>query len=236
MHDVALFPLPRVLFPQAPLTIHVFEARYRTMIEHCLTHALPWAVVLVEAATHHSGEIRDTAAMTEWLGTFSVDADDEYPAILPHVVATTAHIHENRRFADGRFLLQCHGDQRIRLTGLTQRTPYLIARAEPWPSESSPAAKAATIAIHDLHERFWRTLTRIGGRDQTPVPQLSTDPVQLSWQLAEHMHIDEARKQEWLCMSTALRIRSMIRALRAELATYPTQAPTAEYPTPWSWN
>jgi hypothetical protein len=68
------------------------------------------------------------------------------------------------------------------------------------------------------------------------VPQLSTDPVQLSWQLAEHMHIDEARKQEWLCMSTALRIRSMIRALRAELATYPTQAPTAEYPAPWSWN
>lgn len=235
MHDVALFPLPRVLLPQAPITLHVFEARYRTMIEHCLTRALPWAVVLVEPATHHSAEIRDSAAMTEWLRMFPDDTD-EYPDMLPHTVATTVHIDKHLRLADGRFLLEGRGDLRIRLSGLTQRTPYLIARAEPWHSETSPAAKAATIALHDLHERFWRTLTRIGGRDHTPIPVLSADPVQLSWQLAEAMHIDEARKQEWLCMSTALRIRSMIRALRAELATYPAQAPATEYPAPWIWN
>jgi Lon protease-like protein len=205
------------------------------MIEHRLSNALPWAVVFVEAAAQHSGEVRDQAHMRLWLDAH-LNVDDEYPDMLPHTVATTVHIEEHRRFSDGRFLLYGHGDVRIRLTGITQRTPYLIASAEPWPSESSPAAKAATVAMHDLHQRFWRTLARIGGRDQTPVPQLSSDPVQLSWQLAELMHIAESRKQEWLCMSTALRIRSMIRALRAELATYPMHAPSIEYPAPWSWN
>jgi Lon protease-like protein len=36
MERLPLFPLPLVLFPGAPLPLHVFEPRYRQMVAHCV--------------------------------------------------------------------------------------------------------------------------------------------------------------------------------------------------------
>ena len=34
--ELALFPLAIVLFPQAPMPLHIFEPRYRRLVEDCL--------------------------------------------------------------------------------------------------------------------------------------------------------------------------------------------------------
>ena len=42
---IPLFPLDTVLFPGAPLPLHIFEQRYREMIEICITDKTPFGVV-----------------------------------------------------------------------------------------------------------------------------------------------------------------------------------------------
>jgi Lon protease-like protein len=235
MDEIALFPLPRVVFPHAPLALHVFEERYRAMIDTCLRDQQSFAIVLVEASVTHSGELRDQQRMQHWLDQHP-NYGDEYPNYLPHVVGTSIIIGEHLRLEDGRYLLRCEGHERIRITGITQRTPYLIATYEPWLSEPTAAARAAAIATHDIYQRYWRILDQIGGRDETHIVELAADPVDMSWQLADLLQIDMVRKQEWLCMTPALRLRSMIAAIRAELQTYPDRAPTHTAHSPWSWN
>ncbi|MFN5059239.1 MAG: hypothetical protein ACK5GU_04890, partial [Chloroflexota bacterium] len=70
---------------------------------------------------------------------------------------------------------------------------------------------------------------------QTPV-DLALDAAEMSWQLAHMLQVDEVRKQEWLMMSTAQRLRSIITAIRAETQTLPKEAPHGSHVGPWSWN
>lgn len=234
MHELALFPLPLVLMPHAPLTLHVFEPRYRQLISNCISYKLPFGVVLVEPATQFSGEFTDRLAMGEWLNRFENEGD-EYPDYLPHTVCTTAVIAEHVQLEDGRFLLQCVGGERVRLTGLSRRSPYLVAQVEPWPAEVTPAAKAAAVALTEIYGRYWRAVHRATGIEQTPV-DLALDAAEMSWQLAHMLQVDEVRKQEWLMMSTAQRLRSIITAIRAETQTLPKEAPHGSHVGPWSWN
>ena len=43
---IPLFPLDVVLFPGAPLPLHIFEPRYKQMIRRCLTMKLEFGVIL----------------------------------------------------------------------------------------------------------------------------------------------------------------------------------------------
>ncbi len=46
MAVIPLFPLNVVLFPSVPLPLHIFEERYRAMINHCIESKTPFGVVL----------------------------------------------------------------------------------------------------------------------------------------------------------------------------------------------
>ncbi|MFP4378565.1 MAG: LON peptidase substrate-binding domain-containing protein [Spirochaetales bacterium] len=46
MAVIPLFPLNLVLFPSVPLPLHIFEERYRAMINHCIETETPFGVVL----------------------------------------------------------------------------------------------------------------------------------------------------------------------------------------------
>ncbi len=43
-----LFPLDTVLFPGMVLPLHIFEPRYREMINHCIDEQCEFGVVLIE--------------------------------------------------------------------------------------------------------------------------------------------------------------------------------------------
>jgi Lon protease-like protein len=45
-HWLPLFPLRLVLFPGETLPLHIFEARYRAMLEHCQATGDPFGVIL----------------------------------------------------------------------------------------------------------------------------------------------------------------------------------------------
>jgi Lon protease-like protein len=86
-----MFPLGVVLFPGMALPLHIFEARYREMIQDCLRHGQEFGVVLIERGSEVGG------------GDQRSD------------VGTVAHITEAAQLPDGRWALLAVGTRRIRV-------------------------------------------------------------------------------------------------------------------------
>lgn len=95
---VALFPLDLVLLPQQPLPLHIFEPRYRQMIDNELDGAGQVAVATIDRSRGGGAPGTDT------LGR---------PAIRPVVCVGQIVTHE--RMPDGRFNLVLHGLCRARI-------------------------------------------------------------------------------------------------------------------------
>ena len=103
--ELPLFPLHTVLCPGVALPLHVFEERYRRMVERCVESGGPFGVVLIR-------EGRETGPLDGRISR----------------IGTTAVIREVGRLPDGRFDLMTVGGRRFRIETLTDsEEPYLIA-------------------------------------------------------------------------------------------------------------
>ena len=105
---IPIFPLPQVvLFPEAILPLHVFEPRYRAMVQHCM-------------ATHGAMVIAQV-----------IPGEDEHgrPRISP--VAGGGIVIEHQPLADGRANIVLRGRARLRLEELDPEDsrPFRMARA-----------------------------------------------------------------------------------------------------------
>jgi uncharacterized protein len=103
-----IFPLATVLVPGLVLPLHVFEPRYRVLVEALM--ALP------EGATRQFGVIA--------LRSGTESGQPGTPDL--HAVGCTAELREVTPYADGRFDIVGVGETRFRLTGLDAEagTPY----------------------------------------------------------------------------------------------------------------
>lgn len=104
--DIPLFPLQTVLFPGMPIHLHIFEKRYRLMIQRCLQKDLTFGVVLLRKSTD-----TDTSEQT-------------YP------IGCTAKIVDIETLKDGRFYLTALGESRFRINDITTMTPYMMGSVE----------------------------------------------------------------------------------------------------------
>ena len=82
---LALFPLHTVLFPGMALPLHIFEPRYRQLVDHCLETNSAFGVVLIQSGREVGG-----------------------PAI-PHTIGTTARITAAERLPDGGLNIEAVG-------------------------------------------------------------------------------------------------------------------------------
>lgn len=64
MFDLPLFPLQLVLFPLQSLALHIFEERYKEMINHCIATDSPFGIVLLEQGAAEEGRSRVEAKLT----------------------------------------------------------------------------------------------------------------------------------------------------------------------------
>lgn len=209
-----LFPLDTVLFPGAPLPLHIFEERYRLMISRCLEQKTPFGVVLIQ-----SGEQVGGPATTYSIGT-------------------TAQIEKSERLDDGRYLIYTQGERRFRVQYALQRTPYIVASVALLPEESGAGIVDQARELHALHERYWQRVAHATGF-MNEVEDLSQEAVEMSYQLAHRLQVDNWRKQRWLEADVSTRLREITVVLRAELALLPN-APSGKEPGEWfgpgSWN
>lgn len=106
MVRLSLFPLNTVLFPRQTLPLHIFEDRYKLMMERCIDENAPFGVVLIK-----SGE--EVGGLAE-----------------PYDIGTTAQIARIQRLPDGRLNLITLGRRRFRILELDHSEPYLAAEVE----------------------------------------------------------------------------------------------------------
>ena len=104
--EMPLFPLRTVLFPGMPLPLHVFEERYKLMINECMDHGRPFGVVLIKEGPEVGG-----------------------PAI-PHRVGTSAIITQTKKLEGDRLSIVSVGYQRFRIHSMVQEHPFLTAKVE----------------------------------------------------------------------------------------------------------
>jgi uncharacterized protein len=191
-----MFPLGRVLFPTQPLLLHVFEPRYRVMVDRCLSADSRFGVVLITRGSEVGG-------------------GDERAS-----VGTLTAIEHAQCLADGRWVLGVRGIGRIRVvtwlpddphpqaeivepdghpmsrrdgegaarTGDTSSPPVSTAPA----SESAPPASAPSASPSFSHllqqavaavRRTRALASELGLSTTVPVElQLNEDPATATWQ------------------------------------------------------
>src|SRR5215510_3379524 len=99
--EISLFPLPNlVLFPNIIVPLHIFEERYKLMINSCVDSNEVFGLVLLRSGAEEESE--DTI----------------------HRVGVTARIVEVERLEEGRMNILCEGETRFRIFRLTQQAPF----------------------------------------------------------------------------------------------------------------
>jgi Lon protease-like protein len=100
LSDIPLFPLNVVLLPGAPLPLHIFEERYKQMVNECLESESEFGMVLAdESGTRRVG---CTARIVELV----------------------------ERYEDGRMLILVEGSRRFRLNNILTGKPYYMGEIE----------------------------------------------------------------------------------------------------------
>ncbi len=157
-----MFPLGTVLFPTLVLPLHVFEPRYRALVERCLDQPEPeFGVVLIERGSEVGGDdVRSS-------------------------VGTVARILESQRFDDGRWALATVGVRRLRVLAWLEDDPYPRAEVEDW-SEDEPVVPLDSpyAAVGRLLRRSLALAAELGDAAARATVELSDDPVVGSYQAA----------------------------------------------------
>jgi Lon protease-like protein len=149
MFSLPLLPLNAVLFPEMPLQLHIFEQRYRQMVQECLDNDAMFGIVLLRRGRE--------------VGSKDVET---FP------VGCTAKIDEVSTLPDGRMNMMVLGKQRFRIHSLSQAKPYLTGEAELTPigTLSEGAATWREIRFDNQVRKYLELLDRI----RTHKPDLST--------------------------------------------------------------
>ncbi len=141
MRTIPLFPLNTVLFPGIPLHLHIFEPRYKRMIQECLTEELPFGVVLIKKGREAQGPLAET-----------------------HPVGCSTQILQTERLEDDRFNIATVGESRFRIHSLDHSRPYLVGDVEYYSLDDSEAESLERLAgrIRRWVERYLNVLGKAG--------------------------------------------------------------------------
>ncbi len=171
-----VFPLPNaVLFPGVSMGLHVFEPRYRAMMQHCLEHG-PRAMAIAHLRPG-----------------FEKDYEMQ-PAI--YEIAGAGRIVSHRGNPDGTFDLILEGTQRVRLHELPFVAPFRRARAETLAdTNDDDAATKRVIEALGLAEMIRGMVTTSSVPIPPPSPRGAAKMIDF---VIDHMVRDPARRQELL--------------------------------------
>ena len=192
-----LFPLNSVLVPGLVLPLHVFEPRYRVLVQALLE--------LPEEAERRFGVIAIRSGR-------EVGADG---ARALHAVGCTAELREVTPYADGRFDLVTVGENRFRLVGLDEDagTPYHTGFVDFLPERDGDGDVLSL--SRQVTARFAEYRERLG----VEVIELPEQPQVVSYLVAAAVVLDLPDRQALLEEpTTAERLRAELELLRREVA------------------
>lgn len=186
-----LFPLNTVLFPYSRMQLHVFEQRYREMIEHCLQSSIPFGVVLIRSGE----EVGDTAE--------------------PYLVGTKVRILDLYHYEDGRYDLTVEGIERFRIREISHERPYLQGTIENIEEREDPDENHLhELAAHARHLGERLITEHVENKDYAVKVLFPEDPIQLSFALANMLDLPPLQKQFFLELDeTSIRLDAVLEVL-----------------------
>ncbi len=197
--DLPLFPLNTVLFPQARLSLQIFEPRYREMIERCLVEDLAFGILLIK------------------------EGDEVGASATPHAIGTVARIVDVARLADGRMSIIVAGITRFELLERSTDRAYLTGSIRLLSDENVDLNKAERAArrVAQLFQSYANALRKITETDDDAAKeelQLAKDPTVLSYSIAASLPISLLDKQALLATATTIqRLQREVAILEREL-------------------
>lgn len=198
MEKIAVFPIPNcVAFPGNLLPLHVFEPRYRQMVQHCIENEMPLGVCHVEKILHPS---KPEQSVVEALNS-------NQATYKPVPILTAGVVDIIETLPDGRLLIEIALQQRYQLVEQLQTLPYFIYNAERYNDIelSSEAEANADVAKNKVLHRLQALAKDVPDLSQllgTPEWQSKT-PSELSYELFQFVQLDGSVMQSILEQQTA---------------------------------
>jgi Lon protease-like protein len=194
--EVPLFPLGSVLFPHMPMSLHIFEERYRLMMRDCRAASTTFGIVAIR-------EGREVGA-----------------GAVPYDVGTLAQLDEIEELPDGRYNLVVVGASRFHIDSVSRSRPYLVGTVhylEDAPASVDDTERLAA-AVTASFRGYASQLRGIAQEDPLEIG-LPSDPELLSYLVAAALQVETAQRQRLLEIDgTAERLAACLRLLRREAA------------------
>ena len=173
VRELPLFPLPDVvLFPQQLLPLHIFESRYRMLLQTVLETDKRFGIVRINP---ENGEMAEIGCCAE---------------VLQH--QTTE---------DGRSYIVSLGQQRFRLLNITRETPYRTAMVS-WLEDGPVADTDQLNSLRDKVSEALSDVVQLTSKLQNREVELPDDlpdlPRELSFWIGAHLEQRAAGEQQAL--------------------------------------
>lgn len=174
--ELPLFPLSNtVLFPGMALPLHIFEERYKLLINECVRDSRPFGVVLIRSGQE--------------IG----------PGAKIHTIGTTAHITQVEKLNDGRMNIAALGYNRFRVHSVHNKKPYLTGLVDYFPlqNQDNEQAKALAPKIGEMLQAYLDIFATLG-KVEFEMESLPEDPVTLAFLTAIILRTPAKDKQQLL--------------------------------------
>lgn len=175
-----MFPLGSVLVPGGVLSLHVFEPRYRALVQHCVAAEEPdFGVVLIDRGSEvGGGDVRRT-------------------------VGTLARMAQVGQAPDGRYAVVAVGIGRVHVNAWLPDDPFPLADLEPWPDDDELPDPALLATTAQRARRAAAFASELGDLAGDPSSELSDDPLFASYQLIDLAPVGAADAYDLLCAAGA---------------------------------
>jgi len=181
VRELPLFPLPDVvLFPDRPLPLHIFEFRYRMMMNTILESDRRFGVLMFDPI---QGRIAD--------------------------VGCCAEIVHYQRMPDDRMKMLTLGQQRFRVLEYVREKPYRVGLVE-WIEDAPPQEDLQSLAteVKDLLNSVVHLSRKLTSQDIELPDELPELPIELSYWVASNLYGVASEQQALLEMrDTATRLK-----------------------------
>jgi len=188
----AMLPPDCTLYPHGGLPLHIFEPRYRQMLEETLSGSCFFSVACL------TGEETDN------------------PAECTAPVGTVGLVRASREMDDGSSNLLLHGVIRVRFTEWLEDGPFPKARISPIPAVFEPESQSES-AVESLREAAESATRKLPEEVRSTVLEMSKqidDPAILADVICQQfLHQPEERQQMLETESVAARIAWLCREL-----------------------
>jgi len=210
MMEIPLFPLDLVLFPGMPLQLHIFEERYKRMVEDSRAGDSQFGVVLIREGVEANG-----------------------PLAVPYSIGCIAQITSVETLSEGRYNLWTIGQDRFQIMELRYDRPYLVGLVEKYPLRISELVTVQNNiqTLRPWIERYLRSISQNEDIEQI-LKDMPEDPFLFAYLGAVVLQIPPVQKQPFLetreCLSLLKKLEkvyhrevALVESLQANRAPEP---------------